>query len=670
MSSNQLSLKVDFVGHDKLSATTRAIMEANKNAAKQIKSARDEVTKLNKSLADIKSLRSASAELKKHQTATKEAAAKLAMLKSQIVAGEAPSKALVRSIQSAEKNLFKMQAAEKAAATSTKEMMANLRSAGVDITRLGAHEKDLAAKIERTNASIKRQSYLLDGQKTRVKGLMAEEVKRDKANGKASPVGHESSDHRDLRKLTGLDIRSMGQRGAGIATSTFDYAREAANAGAQFEALTYRLRALGLSPDAVANLQAYAKNMNIAGSSATDNMRLIVEAQGAFRESGKHTMEEQLAGAKLMAPLIARLNVSMKALGQEMTPELERDLLRVVEMQGGLTNPKKAAELTDGLFRAIISSGGNVDATNYQTFLGAAGSSANGLSKRALFADFEPLIAEMHQSAGVGLYTAWKRANGMVKSQPAMREMIRLGAWDKDKIIFNRVDGIKEFKNGQNPFRADLAKDLNESPVDFYLKMRAMYKAKGVTDINRENVMLFGGTGGKLFNLIEKQLSVIMEARGSYDKTLGIGETHQMVVEGMLGANAKLDASIENIKISFAETGGALSAFTASLNAASSLLSWLNGTTAPSTPRPAANPVDWSQWRSTRPANVMPAAAFTTPRPAAAHAPQWHAIPAAPITLHVHGAPGQAPDVIADHAIRKLEEKRGVAGRSTYDAGR
>lgn len=682
MSDKKLTLAVDFVGVDKMSSTTRALAAASTATRDKIKGLKDEVGRLNKSLADAKSLRAATESLKKHKAATREAAEKLAALKAQIVAGEAPTKKLVTSIQAAEKRLFKMQDAEKKASLGAKELVSTMRGAGVDIARLGQHEANTSSQIDRTNRSIKLQNSLLEGNQKRLKGVIANEKL---ANTQRQQREENARQHMDrMGNSRWSRIRSHGGQAAMTALGIAD---QAAEVGGNFQSLSYRLRALGINEALVKDLEAYAKGMDIAGSSARDNMRFIVEAQGAFRESGSHSPSEQVAAAKLMAPLMARLNVSMTALGQELTPELERDLLRVVDMQGGLTNPKRAAELTDGLFRALISSGGNVNASNYQGFLARAGTAGMSLSKQALFADFEPLIAELHDTAGVGLMTAYSRANGMVKNQAAMREMIRLGAWDQGKIIFNKVDGIKAFRNGENPLRSDLATTLQSSPVDFYIQMRRRYADAGVKDIQRENMLLFGNTGGKLFNLIEKQLETLMKSRAAYSQTLGIGETHQMVIGGLLGEKEKYQASLDNFNLSLAESGGILSTFTYLLGKASSVLSWLNGTTMPAYASPMGllpPPRNWpltAQHRSVlaplpaaqggRPGVDWSRAQFANPVPAAVRpaAPAMAGAARGPVTMNVYGAPGQSPDAIADHVIRKLDHAQGVAARSNMNAG-
>lgn len=415
-----------------------------------------------------------------------------------------------------------------------------------NVTTLITRERTLAAAIERVNGTIR--------QRTR---LMA--------------IDNRTAAMRDRGQRYVAEGRS-GLMWAGVAMAPI-YAM--AKAGGEMEGMTNRLRVLGLGSAAVKDLTAYANAMNVAGSSVKDNMRYIVEAQGTFRESGEHSLAEQLAGAKMMAPIMAKLMTTSKALGHELSEDQERHFLRFIEQAGGLSDPKRAVALSDGLFRAIQSSGGNVNPENYQTFLAKAGTSGMRLSARSMFADFEPLIAELHQTAGVDLQGVYARANGMNKNQAAMREMIRLGAWDRSKIVWNNVGGVKEYKNGENPLRGDLADQLATSPVDFYMSLRKRYEAMGVKDVQRENMMLFGRGGGTLMNLIEKQLPTILKSRSAYAKAEGLETAYNRTKDSFFGRQGQMTAAWQDFLVTAGTKGGLLDQMTAGLRMATGALKGL-----------------------------------------------------------------------------------------------
>uniref|UniRef100_UPI000AD8C12A hypothetical protein n=1 Tax=Novosphingobium rosa TaxID=76978 RepID=UPI000AD8C12A len=450
------------------------------------------------------------------------------------------------------------------------------------IIGLGKQGKDSVAGLKKEAGDLSRQMRDVQREMRGATGNITTLI--DKERQLAGAIGRVNGALQQRARLSQIGARTaaihqQGQRyvsegrselmWAGLAAAPFV---AMAKAGGEVEGMTNRLRVLGLGNAAVKDLTAYANAMDVAGSSIKDNLRYIVEAQGAFRESGEHSLAEQLAGAKVMAPIMAKLMTTSKALGHELSEDQERYFLRFIEQAGGMNSPERAAQLSDGLFRAIQSSGGNVNPANYQSFLAKAGTAGMKLTAQSMFADFEPLIAELHESAGVGLTGVYSRANGMVKNQAAMRELVRLGAWDNGKIIYNKVDGIKAFKNGENPLRADLAKQLQESPVDFYVSLRKRYEAAGVKDIQRENMLLFGREGGKLFNLIDKQLPTILKSRAAYQKTEGLEQAYGQTKDSFFGRQGQMTAAWQNFLVVAGTKGGMLDQMTRGLQLATSAL--------------------------------------------------------------------------------------------------
>lgn len=381
-------------------------------------------------------------------------------------------------------------------------------------------------------------------------------------------------DGRTSRMQTQADrYKQQGQSGLMWGAAMAYPAYEMAKSAGEFEAMQNRLHILGLNDRTVQHLTDYARGMNIAGSSAKENLRYLLEAQGAFRESGEHSMEEQLRGAKIMAPLMAKMAATLRASGTEMHEEQERYFLRFIEQAGGTTDPRRAAALTDGLFRAIQSSGGTVDAAAYQGFLARAGTAGMRLSTRSMFADLEPLIAELHDGAGVGLQTAYARANGMIKNRDMMAEFVRLGLWDDGKIVKDKLGHAKSFKRGQNPMSADAAAAMATDPVEFYRKfVLPSYQKHGVKDVQRENMTLFGRTGGALFNLIDKQMPTILRSREAYARTKSLDQSYKQTKDGFFGEGGQLRAAWQDFVVVAGSKGGLLENITGGLRMATGAL--------------------------------------------------------------------------------------------------
>jgi hypothetical protein len=86
------------------------------------------------------------------------------------------------------------------------------------------------------------------------------------------------------------------------------------------------------------------------------------------------------------------------------------------------------------------------------------------------------------------------------------------------------MGGIKSIIGGPGSQLTDL-KLLASDPVEFYEKViRPKYAAKGLSEeqIQLQNNVIFGRQGGKMFNLIEKQMHVIELAAKAFEKQMGI----------------------------------------------------------------------------------------------------------------------------------------------------
>lgn len=442
---------------------------------------------------------------------------------------------------------------------------AEMKKLGKELGEVSRQVKSYDDKIRNTTGSV---NHLWDAQK---KLLQQEEQLKAKIEQRQRIM---AIDGRTAKIQAQADrYKQEGQAGLMWGAALAYPAYEMAKSAGEFEALRNKLFMLGLNNKAVDSLTAYAKGMNIAGSSAKENLRYLLEAQGAFRESGAHSLDEQLSGARIMAPLMAKMAATLHATGKELGEEQERYFLRFIEQAGGMTDKKRAAALTDGLFRAIQSSGGTVDAAAYQGFLARAGTAGMKMSMRAMFADFEPLITELHDQAGVGLQTAYLRANGMVKNKAAMNEMVRLGLWNDKVIEKDALGGVKSFRGGENPLKADAAKMMATDPVEFYRKfVLPAYKAQGVKDVQRENVLLFGRTGGGLFNLIDKQMGTILHSRQAYARTQSLDRAYNQTKDGFFGEGGKLRAAWQDFTVAAGTKGGLLDSMTSGLRMATGAL--------------------------------------------------------------------------------------------------
>jgi hypothetical protein len=302
----------------------------------------------------------------------------------------------------------------------------------------------------------------------------------------------------------------------------------------------------------------FAKAMNVMGSSATENMKLMTEAQGVFRESGLGG-SAALEGAKLAAPVLAKIAFATSSMDEDSKAKYRTssmDMLRFIEMRGGLKSPTDFNRIADEGWKAMRSSGGNVDWSQYRQFMARGGVAAQGLSDEALFGKLEPVIGEMKGStAGFSLRTAYNRLNGIIRlPNQVAHELANSGVWDNKQIDWNSQGGIKSFKGNPLVNQAQFASD----PVEFYEKtIKPMYAKLGIASqaqISRENAMIFGSTGGAMFSLIDRQLPNIHASVEAQRKTLGIDASVKAAGGTLDGKEVDLHAKWANLMLQLGDS--------------------------------------------------------------------------------------------------------------------
>lgn len=321
------------------------------------------------------------------------------------------------------------------------------------------------------------------------------------------------------------------------------------------------------------NNEAYkfVEGMKVYGTTQTGNMKNFREAQGVFRESGL-SGPEALEGAKLAAPILAKIEFATEALDEESKAKLRTSglsMMRWVEMSGGLNSPKKFNELANFGWKMTQTSGGAVDWEQLRQFSAVAGNSGRFLTGEGLAA-LEPIIAELKGGrAGTAIRTSLNRLSGIVKIPvPAVHMMMESGLWDASKVELNKNGGVKKF-NG-NPFTTQ--DEYLQSPALWYEKHLLPIYEKAMLpqgERARLNGMLLGN-GGALFTLVENSLPTIHRSVEAQKKALGIDESNDIAKKTLSGQEREFEAAWTDFKTVFGTA--ALPAFSNLLNNASSFI--------------------------------------------------------------------------------------------------
>ncbi len=340
-----------------------------------------------------------------------------------------------------------------------------------------------------------------------------------------------------------------------------------------------RFKLYGLSAEQNKSAFDFAHRMHAFGTSETQAMHYVNEAQGVFREAGE-SGENALAGAKLAAPFLAKMMTASSVLSAESKAKLQHEslaMLRAVELQGGAKHPEDFAKLADFGFRMTQTSGGQVNWEQLRQMFRVGGVAVQGMNLETL-ASLEPILGEFKGGPfATAIRTAYNRMNGIVKlPNQAAHELMKAGVWDASKVELNANGGIKRFKG--NPLAH--ADEYAQNPAEYYFKyIKPFYEQQGYgkDERNRMNAMFFGSTGGGLFSKIDQQEEVFRRAGEAFRKALGLDDAMNVAKGTAVGAEEDFKAAWTDFKTEFGKN--VLPVVTDMLKAGTELLRTLSGVT-------------------------------------------------------------------------------------------
>lgn len=160
-SIRNLKLEVILSAIDKATRPIKAVMGSSSGLSKQLKETKDRLKDLNKAQESITAFRTLTKDAK--ETGEKLAAArqKLKEMNEQMAAAGPPTEAMTRKLKSAEIAVEKLTLANRKKIEAAKAAKTALEANGVSVAKLGAHERELATKIDAATAAMQRQQTKL-----------------------------------------------------------------------------------------------------------------------------------------------------------------------------------------------------------------------------------------------------------------------------------------------------------------------------------------------------------------------------------------------------------------------------------------------------------------------------------------------------------------------------
>ena len=257
-------------------------------------------------------------------------------------------------------------------------------------------------------------------------------------------------------------------------------------------------------------------------------------------------------------------------------------LLRFAEQAGGLKSPAEFNRLANIAYKLRQSSGGTIDFEQLRAVT-AQGGAYTQRSSDVGFAYREPIIQEMKGSAyGTAVATAGSRLFNVLSRTPQnlVAEATRLGLWTKDRTHLSEADSA-------------LFKDSFER---FYIeRVMPLYQKFGITgsDKDRENAILFGRTGGRAANLVDKQVPSILRSVDAFRKASDIDKAGAELQKSLSGEQLQFEAAWTDFKANWGTT--MLPFFTGILKGGASMLHAVSPSNSGSVPG-ADHPPTWLLW--------------------------------------------------------------------------
>lgn len=425
--SNNLRLQVILQTIDKASSVLKRIQGGSNDTAKALKATRDKLVELNKTQKSVAEFRELRIGLKGTTQQLKAAQEKAQALARSLSASGPPTQAMIQEFTKAKAAAGALGAQFHRQNQQLNTMRNGLTAAGISTRNMGAHERRLRTDIESTNRSI-------EAQKVKLKQL----AERQRATQAASSKFQSG--------LHGAHTTAMrGAMGVGGGMAMLHGLHGPIEEAKKFQIETQRIAALGMGDKISADAVKFGQGMKTYGTSVRDNVSLVRDGLTVFAD---------LHHAEMVAPTLAKMKFANEAMyGEEHGAENEKkfmDMLKVIEMRGGLASDKKFREQADNIQRVITATGGRVQGEEWLNVIKTGGVAAKGLTDKALYFQMEPLVQEMGGNrVGTSMMSAYQNVyQGKTTKRSAMM-MQDLGLIaDSSKVKHDKVGQVSQLGVG------------------------------------------------------------------------------------------------------------------------------------------------------------------------------------------------------------------------------
>ncbi|WP_256221315.1 phage tail tape measure protein [Variovorax sp. OK605] len=412
---------------DKASAPFKRVSESSSKAAKALRDARDRLKELNTQQKSVGEFREIRAGLQDTATKLTAAQARVKQLAQGLGAMGPPTKSMIRDFAAAKRETAALSEQQQRQSVRAQALRDKLTAAGISASTMGSHERKLRTEISATTRAIEEQQAKLKQLGDRQRAMHA--AKADYQKGRH--LGH--------------NVAVAGAVSGGSGLAILHGMHAPIEESKKFATEQQRVAALGMGEKITADAIAYAKAMETYGTSTRDNLTLVRDGLSVFAD---------LHHAEMVAPTLARMKFANEAIyGDEQGHENEKkfmDMLKVIELRGGLESEQKFKDQADMIQRVIAATGGRVQGEEWLNVIKTGGIAAKGLTDEAMYYQMEPLVQEMGgHRVGTAMMSAYSNIYQGKTTKRAAIKLDELGLIaDPSKVKHDKVGQVSQLGVG------------------------------------------------------------------------------------------------------------------------------------------------------------------------------------------------------------------------------
>jgi hypothetical protein len=519
-----LKLSVLLSAIDRATAPLRAIAGSSSNTSKALRETRQRLKELEKAQADLKGFRDLKAGTQQLAAQMNAARTRATELGKAIAATTSPTRAQRREFDAARRQADTLGRQHQAQTRRLQQMRESLAAAGIQTRNLAQHERQLREAVAATTRQMDDQQRRLQqlSQQQQRMGAARAALTRTQAMGSNMAVG-------------GLAAMATGQHVLGTLSPTIDEAKA-------FQTQVAQLRAMGVGDAMVTDAVKFARGMDIMGTSATENLKLLKESYSVLRD-----MHE----AEQVSPYLARMRFGIDTMmansghgeGHGANAEaMFMDLLKVTELRGAAKDPARLKQVLDFATQAYVASGGLVRPDDLLNMIKTGGIAAKQLDDTQFFFGMLHTMQEMggHRT-GTGLATAYQNWAAGPTTQQSAEELVQLGLVKPGSVKYGKTGHVTKLL-------PDALKDgdlYRTNPFEFLMtrvipKLNPDGKLSDSQVISKINALFSGRKGGDLFASLYMERANIAKHLAAGPRAYGVNALYDEARQTAAGQEAEL----------------------------------------------------------------------------------------------------------------------------------